>query len=135
MILSDGIPTNSKSKASCIDSNLRHRCEASGTSKGLPRLKPRDEARKSEIRRVGWRNRGNRRSMVAHFGAYVNDVRNFLIKMGGKKGLRTNRISSLQVNAQLLKTDVNWHSGITMLEFKRTHNPTLHEPIPIWIRL
>ncbi|GBM27787.1 hypothetical protein AVEN_269741-1 [Araneus ventricosus] len=84
MILSGGIPTNSKSKTSCADSNLRPRCETSGTSKGLPRLRPRDEARKSEIRRVGGKNRG-RRAMVARFGAYVNDVRNFSIKMDGKK--------------------------------------------------
>ncbi|GBL85799.1 hypothetical protein AVEN_63141-1 [Araneus ventricosus] len=53
MILSSGIPSNSKSKTSCADSNLRLRCEASGTSKGLPRLRPRDEAKKSEIHRVG----------------------------------------------------------------------------------
>ncbi|GBM67281.1 hypothetical protein AVEN_201213-1 [Araneus ventricosus] len=52
MILSGGIPTNSKSKTSCADSNLRPRCEASGTSKGLPTLEPHIEARKSEIRRV-----------------------------------------------------------------------------------
>ncbi|GBN29938.1 hypothetical protein AVEN_158064-1 [Araneus ventricosus] len=84
MILSGGIPSNSKSKTSCADSNLRPRCEARGTSKGLPRLRPRDEARKLEIRRVGGEY-GDRRSMVAHFGAYVNDMRNFSIKMGGGK--------------------------------------------------
>ncbi|GBM85304.1 hypothetical protein AVEN_231122-1 [Araneus ventricosus] len=84
MILSGGIPTNSKSKTSCADSNLRSRCEASGTSKGLPRLRPRDEARKSEIRRVGG-GIGDRRAMVAHLGAYVNNGRHFSIKMGGEK--------------------------------------------------
>ncbi|GBO32319.1 hypothetical protein AVEN_135568-1 [Araneus ventricosus] len=49
MIRSDGIQTNSKSKTSCADSNLRARCEARGTSKDLTRLRPRDEVRKSEI--------------------------------------------------------------------------------------
>ncbi|GBM64116.1 hypothetical protein AVEN_159848-1 [Araneus ventricosus] len=44
---------NSKSKTQCADSNLRPRCEASGTSKDLTKLRLRDEARKSEIRRVG----------------------------------------------------------------------------------
>ncbi|GBN56632.1 hypothetical protein AVEN_72805-1 [Araneus ventricosus] len=68
----DGIQRNSKCKTSCANSNLRPRCETSGTSKDLPRLSPRDEARKSETRR----NRGDRRATVAHFGAYVNDVRN-----------------------------------------------------------
>ncbi|GBM88919.1 hypothetical protein AVEN_66202-1 [Araneus ventricosus] len=53
MILSRGIPTNSKSMTSCADSNLRPRCDASGTSKDLPRLRHRDEARKSEINRFG----------------------------------------------------------------------------------
>ncbi|GBM15081.1 hypothetical protein AVEN_150098-1 [Araneus ventricosus] len=48
-----GIPTISKSNTSCADSNLGPRCEGSGTSKDVPRLGPRDEARKSEIRRVG----------------------------------------------------------------------------------
>ncbi|GBM69578.1 hypothetical protein AVEN_261644-1 [Araneus ventricosus] len=43
MIRNDGIQMNSKSKTSCADSNLRPRCEASGTSKDLPRLRPRDE--------------------------------------------------------------------------------------------
>ncbi|GBN87983.1 hypothetical protein AVEN_119657-1 [Araneus ventricosus] len=52
MILSGGILNNLKSKTSCADSNLKPRYEASGTSKGLPRLGPRDECRKSEIRRV-----------------------------------------------------------------------------------
>ncbi|GBN04437.1 hypothetical protein AVEN_230457-1 [Araneus ventricosus] len=33
-----GIQTNSKSETSCVDSNLRPRCEASGTSKDLTRL-------------------------------------------------------------------------------------------------
>ncbi|GBL94290.1 hypothetical protein AVEN_16810-1 [Araneus ventricosus] len=83
-IRNDGIQTNSKSKTSCADSNLRTRCEASGTSRDLTRLRPRDEARKSEIRRVGG-GMGDRRATVAHFGAYVNDVCNFSIKMGGKK--------------------------------------------------
>ncbi|GBL87395.1 hypothetical protein AVEN_118341-1 [Araneus ventricosus] len=74
---------NSKSETSCADSHLRPRCEASGTSNGLPRLRPSDEARKSEIHReCVW---GDRRAMVAHFGAYLNDERNFSIKMGGKK--------------------------------------------------
>ncbi|GBO06250.1 hypothetical protein AVEN_211372-1 [Araneus ventricosus] len=36
---------------------------------------------------------GDRRATVAHFGAYVNDVRNFSIKMGGKKGSRTSGIA------------------------------------------
>ncbi|GBL86063.1 hypothetical protein AVEN_89110-1 [Araneus ventricosus] len=85
-----GIPTNSKS-TSCADSNLRPRYDASGTSKVLPRLGPRDEDRKSEIRRVGGRNRGHRIATVGHFGAYLNDVNNFSIKMVGKRnGLRTN---------------------------------------------
>ncbi|GBN65167.1 Putative inorganic phosphate cotransporter [Araneus ventricosus] len=85
MIRNDGIQTNSKSKTSCVDSNLRPRYEASGTSKHLPRLGPRDEARKSEICRVGEGGiRGNRRATVAHFGADVNDVHNCLIKMGRK---------------------------------------------------
>ncbi|GBL97269.1 hypothetical protein AVEN_84967-1 [Araneus ventricosus] len=53
IIRNDGIQTNSKSKTSCADYNLRPRCEASGTSKDLPRLRPRDEARKSEICLVG----------------------------------------------------------------------------------
>ncbi|GBM49773.1 hypothetical protein AVEN_60503-1 [Araneus ventricosus] len=53
MIRNDGIKANSKSKTSCADSNLRSRCEASGTLKDLPSLRPRDEARKSEIHRVG----------------------------------------------------------------------------------
>ncbi|GBM27631.1 hypothetical protein AVEN_220294-1 [Araneus ventricosus] len=53
MIRNDGIQTNSKSKTSCADSNLRSRCDASGTSKNLSRLRPRDEARKSKIRRLG----------------------------------------------------------------------------------
>ncbi|GBN94426.1 hypothetical protein AVEN_182006-1 [Araneus ventricosus] len=48
-----GIPTNSKSNISCADSNLGPQCEGSGTSKDLPRLGPRDEARKLEIRSVG----------------------------------------------------------------------------------
>ncbi|GBL85325.1 hypothetical protein AVEN_222779-1 [Araneus ventricosus] len=99
MILSGGISTNSKSKISCADSNLRPRCEASDTSKGLPRLRPRDEARKSEIREWG-REEWYRRAMVAHFGAYVNHERNFSIKkcvcVREGNGLRTN-----QVNAQL----------------------------------
>ncbi|GBL75590.1 hypothetical protein AVEN_154920-1 [Araneus ventricosus] len=57
----------------------------SGASKDMPTLRPRDEARKSKIRRVDGEG-GNRRATVAHFGAYVNDVRNyFLIKIGGKK--------------------------------------------------
>ncbi|GBO41857.1 hypothetical protein AVEN_219599-1 [Araneus ventricosus] len=47
-----GIPTNSKSNTPCADSNLEPRCEGSGISKELPRLGPRDEARKSEIRLV-----------------------------------------------------------------------------------
>ncbi|GBM80444.1 hypothetical protein AVEN_83031-1 [Araneus ventricosus] len=45
MIRNDGIQTNSKSKTSCADSNLRPRCEDRGTSKNLTRLRPRDEAR------------------------------------------------------------------------------------------
>ncbi|GBN86806.1 hypothetical protein AVEN_50156-1 [Araneus ventricosus] len=85
MIRNDGIQTNSKSKTSYADSNLRPRCEASGTSKALTRLRPRDEARKSEIRRVCGEEWGDRRATVAHFGAYVNDVRDFSIKMGGEK--------------------------------------------------
>ncbi|GBN68639.1 hypothetical protein AVEN_136494-1 [Araneus ventricosus] len=48
-----GIPTNSKSNTSCADSNFWPRCEGSGASKDLPRLGPRDEARKSEIREIG----------------------------------------------------------------------------------
>ncbi|GBO02288.1 hypothetical protein AVEN_53144-1 [Araneus ventricosus] len=63
------------------DSNLRPRCEASSTSNGLPTLEPRIEARKSKIRLVGRRNREDRRATVAHFGAYVNDMHNFSIKM------------------------------------------------------
>ncbi|GBM12000.1 hypothetical protein AVEN_256090-1 [Araneus ventricosus] len=51
MILNGGIPANSKSKTSCAYSNLRPRCEASGTSKDMSRLRPREKARKSEIRR------------------------------------------------------------------------------------
>ncbi|GBN30164.1 hypothetical protein AVEN_213965-1 [Araneus ventricosus] len=47
-----GIQTNSKSNTSCVDTNLWPRCEGSGTSKDLSRLGPRDEARKSKIRRV-----------------------------------------------------------------------------------
>ncbi|GBM94166.1 hypothetical protein AVEN_165790-1 [Araneus ventricosus] len=95
-IRNDGIQTNSKSKTSCADSNLRSRCEASGASKDLTRLRPRDEARKSENRRVGG-GIGDRRATVAHSGAYVNDVRNFSVKMdGGKNGLRTNGVASLQ---------------------------------------
>ncbi|GBM20150.1 hypothetical protein AVEN_5678-1 [Araneus ventricosus] len=79
------------------DSSMRPRCEARGTSKDLPRLGPLDEARKSESRVGG--GIGDRRVTVAHFGAYVNDVHNFSIKMGGEKiGLR---INGLQVNAQL----------------------------------
>ncbi|GBN84662.1 hypothetical protein AVEN_36074-1 [Araneus ventricosus] len=58
MILSGGIPPNSKSQISCADSKLRPRCDGSGRSKCLSRLRPRDEARKSKIRRVGGRNRG-----------------------------------------------------------------------------
>nr|GBM58475.1 hypothetical protein AVEN_244243-1 [Araneus ventricosus]GBM58528.1 hypothetical protein AVEN_156516-1 [Araneus ventricosus]GBM58535.1 hypothetical protein AVEN_170373-1 [Araneus ventricosus] len=81
MIRNDGIQTNSKSNTSCFDSKLRSRCESSGTSKDLPRLRPRDEARKSEIRRVGEGIGG----LKTYFAAYVNDVRNFSIKMGGKK--------------------------------------------------
>ncbi|GBM94165.1 hypothetical protein AVEN_165789-1 [Araneus ventricosus] len=52
MIRNDGIPTNSKSNTSCADFNLGPRYDGSGTSKDLPRLGPRDEASKSEIRRV-----------------------------------------------------------------------------------
>ncbi|GBM24466.1 hypothetical protein AVEN_41111-1 [Araneus ventricosus] len=48
-----GIQTNSKSNTSCADSNLGPGCEGSSTSKDLPRLGPRDEARKSETRREG----------------------------------------------------------------------------------
>ncbi|GBN19591.1 hypothetical protein AVEN_122076-1 [Araneus ventricosus] len=48
-----GIQTISKSNTSFSDSNLGPRSKDSGTSKNLPRLGPRDEARKSEIRRVG----------------------------------------------------------------------------------
>ncbi|GBM19723.1 hypothetical protein AVEN_877-1 [Araneus ventricosus] len=59
-----GIPTNSESNTSCADSNLRPRCEGSGTSKDLPRLEPRDEARKSEIHQVGRRNREDRTAAV-----------------------------------------------------------------------
>ncbi|GBO17445.1 hypothetical protein AVEN_172115-1 [Araneus ventricosus] len=82
MIQNDGIQTNSKSKTLCADSNLRPILEASG----------RLENRKSADRRL----------MVSHFGAYVNDVRNFSIKMGEKKkGLGATGIDSLQVNAQL----------------------------------
>ncbi|GBN39388.1 hypothetical protein AVEN_130121-1 [Araneus ventricosus] len=60
MIRNYGIQTNSKSKTTGADSNLRPRCEASGTTKDLPRLRPRDEARKPEIRRVAGRNRGTK---------------------------------------------------------------------------
>ncbi|GBM71096.1 hypothetical protein AVEN_132211-1 [Araneus ventricosus] len=49
MIRSDGIQTNSKSTTSYADSNLRPRREASRKTIDLPRLGPRDEARKSEI--------------------------------------------------------------------------------------
>ncbi|GBN06976.1 hypothetical protein AVEN_12333-1 [Araneus ventricosus] len=31
----------------------------------------------------------------------------------------------------VLKTAGNWHSGMAMLEFRRTQNPTLHAPIPV----
>ncbi|GBM15873.1 hypothetical protein AVEN_260144-1 [Araneus ventricosus] len=72
-----GIPTNSKFNTSCTDSNLGPRCEGSGTSKDLPRLGPRDEARKSEIRRMGEEKWGNQREVVAHFGASVNDMPHF----------------------------------------------------------
>ncbi|GBM25489.1 hypothetical protein AVEN_62247-1 [Araneus ventricosus] len=48
----DSTRWNSNSKTSCADSILRPRCAASGTSKNLPRLRPRDDSRKSEIRRV-----------------------------------------------------------------------------------
>ncbi|GBM24027.1 hypothetical protein AVEN_33988-1 [Araneus ventricosus] len=34
--------------------------------------------------------------------------------------------------SSVLKTDGSWHSGMAKLEFKRTQNPTLHAPIPIW---
>ncbi|GBO02308.1 hypothetical protein AVEN_163732-1 [Araneus ventricosus] len=85
MVQNNGILTNSNSTTSCPDSNLRPQCEASGTLKNLPRLEPRDEDRKSEIHRLDWRNRGIEVVTVAHFGAYVNDVLNFSIKLGGKK--------------------------------------------------
>ncbi|GBM63888.1 hypothetical protein AVEN_249975-1 [Araneus ventricosus] len=77
MIRNDGIQANSKSKTSTSDSNLRPRCEASGISKDLTRLRPHNQARKSEIRRVGrGRNGWDRRATVAHFEAYVNDMKN-----------------------------------------------------------
>ncbi|GBO23328.1 hypothetical protein AVEN_160895-1 [Araneus ventricosus] len=56
---------------------FQFRALGSGTSKHLPRLRPRDEARKLEIRRVGGGIVGNQRATVTHFGAYMNDVRNF----------------------------------------------------------
>ncbi|GBN58012.1 hypothetical protein AVEN_82495-1 [Araneus ventricosus] len=43
---------------------------------------------------------GDRRATVAHFGAYVNDVRNSSIKMGGERtGLR--QMAYLQVEPSL----------------------------------
>ncbi|GBL77133.1 hypothetical protein AVEN_12767-1 [Araneus ventricosus] len=53
MIRNDRIPTNSKSNTPCADSNLEPQVRVAARSKGLPRLRPRDEARKLEIRRVG----------------------------------------------------------------------------------
>ncbi|GBM61643.1 hypothetical protein AVEN_64405-1 [Araneus ventricosus] len=85
MIRKDGIQTNSKSKTSCSDSNLKPRCEASGTSKDLTKLRRRLENRKSAESGGGWRNREDGRVAVAQSGAYVNDVHNFSIKIGGKK--------------------------------------------------
>ncbi|GBM91924.1 hypothetical protein AVEN_132274-1 [Araneus ventricosus] len=40
----------------------------------MPRLRPGDEARKSEICRVREEKWGDRRAMVAHVGACVNDL-------------------------------------------------------------
>ncbi|GBM04991.1 hypothetical protein AVEN_11653-1 [Araneus ventricosus] len=94
MIRNDEIQTNSNPKTSRADSNLRLQCEVSGTLKDLPRLRLRDEARNSEIRRVGG---GIGR-------AYVNDVRYFSIKMGEEKRTRVkwhSQPSSECVNAQL----------------------------------
>ncbi|GBN18409.1 Neuropeptide-like 1 [Araneus ventricosus] len=60
MIESGGIQKNSKSKTSSADSNLGPRCEASGTSKDLPTLKPIFEGRNEtsnlpcEGRKRGW---------------------------------------------------------------------------------
>ncbi|GBN62288.1 hypothetical protein AVEN_5728-1 [Araneus ventricosus] len=45
MIASVGIPTNSKSKTSSADPNLRSRCEGRGKTKDLPTLGTRVEAR------------------------------------------------------------------------------------------
>ncbi|GBN86703.1 hypothetical protein AVEN_272213-1 [Araneus ventricosus] len=64
MIQIDGIPTNSKSNTSCADSNLEPRARLAARSKGLPRLRPRGEARKSEICRVGEDELGDRRTAV-----------------------------------------------------------------------
>ncbi|GBM63483.1 hypothetical protein AVEN_205832-1 [Araneus ventricosus] len=110
MIRNDGIQTNSKSETSCVNSNLRPRCEASGTSNDLPRLGPRNEARK--VRRVGREEWGDRRT--ADFGAYVNDIRNFSIKMCGKQWFRTNGMASLQLNIQLKKTCCSIAYAITL---------------------
>ncbi|GBM28396.1 hypothetical protein AVEN_262156-1 [Araneus ventricosus] len=76
---------NSNSKTSCADSNLRPQCEASGTSKDLPRLRPRDEAKTRKSAEWGGGIGGDRKATLAHFGSYVNDVCNVSIKMCGKK--------------------------------------------------
>ncbi|GBM94252.1 hypothetical protein AVEN_89556-1 [Araneus ventricosus] len=64
MIQNDGIPTNSKSNTSCADSNLEPRERLAARSKGLPRLRPRGKARKSEICRMGEDEFGDRRTAV-----------------------------------------------------------------------
>ncbi|GBN76503.1 hypothetical protein AVEN_122207-1 [Araneus ventricosus] len=56
MIRNGGIQKNLKSEAPSSDSNLGPRCEASGKTKDLPTLAPRDEGRnETRIRRVGGR--------------------------------------------------------------------------------
>ncbi|GBM89837.1 hypothetical protein AVEN_72136-1 [Araneus ventricosus] len=52
-----GIQRNSKYNTSCADSNLEPRCEASGTSKDLPTLRPRVEGG-NETRNPPRRRRG-----------------------------------------------------------------------------
>ncbi|GBN07387.1 hypothetical protein AVEN_11116-1 [Araneus ventricosus] len=77
-------------------------------------MEPHDEARKSEIQRLGARNRGNRRAAVGGsdlcspyrqrtFKHQMNDVPGFFDLNGWKikKVIRTNGIASLQVNCRL----------------------------------
>ncbi|GBM19635.1 hypothetical protein AVEN_107305-1 [Araneus ventricosus] len=63
------MPTKSNSNTSFAESNLRPQTRVGGTSKDLTRLRPRFQARKSEICRVwriGWieERRSNRRGIL-----------------------------------------------------------------------